>query len=216
MKIKIGPYVNWVGPYQLSNMLFKRVLGEDRAGAIGAWLSDTWVSKLLNWIHDRQQRVIHIKIDSYDTWGMDSTLSLIIAPMLRQLHKTKHGSPHTDDEDAPEHLRSTVAAPKLNEWDTDSNWHLRWDWIMTEMIWAFEQIEREGLGGPAWDDQFISGKSDISWEDDEVVIDGERAQRVVRGPNDTYSVDMDGRAAYYARMQNGFRLFGKYFMALWD
>jgi len=58
--------------------------------------------------------------------------------MLIQLKETKHGSPDVDDKDVPEHLRSTSAPPKKNDWDTDDNWHKRWDWVLDEMIHAFD------------------------------------------------------------------------------
>ena len=64
------------------------------------------------------ERKIVIHIDDYDTWSMDHTLAPIIAPMLKQLKATKHGAPFVDDEDVPEHLRSTNAKPKENKWDT--------------------------------------------------------------------------------------------------
>jgi len=73
---------------------------------------------------------------------MDRTLALIVHPMLKQLNKSKHGAPFTDDEDVPENLRSTNAKPKKNEWDTDSNHFKRWDWIMKEMIWVFGELAR--------------------------------------------------------------------------
>jgi hypothetical protein len=69
---------------------------------------------------------------------MDYTLAMIVLPMLQQLQKTKHGSPSVDDEDVPEELRSTSAPAKENEWDTDDNWHKRWDWVLDEMIYAFD------------------------------------------------------------------------------
>jgi molybdopterin molybdotransferase len=43
-----------------------------------------------------------------------------------------------DDIDVPEELRSTSAPPKENEYDTDANHFARWDWVMDEMIFAFE------------------------------------------------------------------------------
>jgi hypothetical protein len=58
--------------------------------------------------------------------------------MLKQLNKVKHGAPIVDDEDVPEELRSTSAPPKEDIWDTDANHFKRWDWVMNEMIWAFE------------------------------------------------------------------------------
>jgi hypothetical protein len=37
-----------------------------------------------------------------------------------------------------------------------------------------------------------------------------------RGPNYTFKVDREGMQAYQDRISNGFRLFGKYYEALWD
>jgi hypothetical protein len=84
-----------------------------------------------------------IKIDPWDTWSMDHTLALIIHPMLKQLFKSKQGAPYTEDEDVPEHLRSTNAKPKKNDWDIDSNHFKRWDWIMKEMIWVFGELAKD-------------------------------------------------------------------------
>jgi hypothetical protein len=38
----------------------------------------------------------------------------------------------------------------------------------------------------------------------------------VEGPNHTYKCDYDGIAEVQKRITNGYRLFGKYFEALWD
>ena len=151
-------------------------------------------------------RKVDIRIDKYDTWNMDYTLSLIILPMLKQLKETKHGSPWTDDEDVPEELRSTSAPPKEHEWDTDSLHFQRWDWILDEMIWAFELNTTDN-----WEGQFHHGVIDFDFERQE---DG--TSRLIRGANDTSPWDKEGQTAYATRMRNGFRLFGKYFSALWD
>jgi hypothetical protein len=37
-----------------------------------------------------------------------------------------------------------------------------------------------------------------------------------RGPNDTREWDSEGHTKEGERIQNGFRLFGKYYTALWD
>ncbi len=84
-----------------------------------------------------------IRIDPWDTWSMDHTLADIILPMLKQLRKTQHGAPCTDDEDVPEHLRSTNAKPKKNSWDVDEFHFKRWDWIMKEMIWTFNEHAKD-------------------------------------------------------------------------
>jgi hypothetical protein len=74
---------------------------------------------------------------------MDDTLAIIILPMLKQLRDTKHGSPSVSDADVPEELRFAAAENPGHEFETDSNWHKRWEWVLNEMIWAFEQIVDE-------------------------------------------------------------------------
>ena len=95
-----------------------------------------------NWLYNKfgysPEQKIKVHIDRWDTWSMDHTLAPIILPMLKQLKETKHGSPEVDDADVPEELRSTSAPPKEKDWDIDDNWHKRWDWVMDEMIYAFD------------------------------------------------------------------------------
>ena len=74
---------------------------------------------------------------------MESTLSYIIIPMLKQLKETKHGSPSVDNIDVPKGLHSYSVPGKENESEIDDNWHDRWDWVLDEMIWAFEQINED-------------------------------------------------------------------------
>jgi len=92
-------------------------------------------------IRYKKPKINYVKIDPQDTWSMDNTLALIILPMLKQLKNTKHSSGMVDDKDVPKHLRSTAAPPKKNEWDVDDNVHKRWDYVLDEMIWAFEQLQ---------------------------------------------------------------------------
>ena len=150
---------------------------------------------LYNWFGYSPKQKTSIRIDRWDTWSMDHTLAHIVLPMLVQLKETKHGSPFVDDEDVPEELRSTSAPPKENDYDTDDNHHKRWDWVMDEMIWAFEQKQTDD-----WESVYYKYEEDPSgmfglklvWSDDE------------------------GLKAHQARMTNGFKLFGKYYENLWD
>ena len=64
------------------------------------------------------------------------------------------------------------------------------------MIWAFTQK----LGDEDWEEQYYD------WEVDE------REQFGIKLTN----VDYKGREKHQKRMQNGFRLFGKYYCSLWD
>lgn len=113
------------------------------------------ISVTIKWVLDKLDRKIdYVKIDRWDTWSMDSTLAPIILPMLKQLQATKHGAPNVSDEDVPEYLRSHMAQPKENEWDADSLWHMRWDWVLDEMIFAFEKLNEED-----WEQEFYKGKT---------------------------------------------------------
>lgn len=142
MKVVIKKYPTWFGPYQLIDVVLPFYSDEKRSD-IAERYADTFIGKLhtnlaekyLEWAGNRR---VKVRIDSYDTWSMDATLAHIILPMLRQLKEDKHGAPYTDDEDVPEELRSTNAPPTKDEWDLDDNFFPRWDWIMNEMIYAFE------------------------------------------------------------------------------
>lgn len=175
------------------------------------------VSRAIQWIGQRvYPRIEYVKIDRWDTWSMDHTLAHIVLPMLRQLRATKHGSPQVDDADVPEHLRSTAAPPKENEWDIDDNHHDRWDWVMGEMIFAFE-CELDD----SWEDQFREGEIDwirvpVDKEGNEVPKGQHRYFQMKDGPNHTYKCDYEGMKVVQQRIDNGFRLFGKYYQALWD
>jgi hypothetical protein len=175
------------------------------------------VSKGIMWVLDRvHPKIEYVKIDRYDTWSMDHTLAPIILPMLKQLQKTKHGAPFVDDEDVPEELKLTSAPPKENEWDTDDNHFKRWDWVMDEMIFAFECKVDD-----SWEDAFSSGEHDILWvpvdADGNQVPKGEHKHFQMKdGPNNTYKCDYEGMKVVEQRIQNGFRLFGKYYQNLWD
>ena len=147
MKVHISSYPTWVGPYQVASALYFWG-NEEEQHAFGEWLSNTrvghWITQAgEKWLDFWSNRRVFVRIDPYDTWSMDFTLSYIIVPMLIQLQKDKHGAPLVDDEDVPKELRST---PTENEWDIDEHFFARWDWVMNEMIWAFtEHTQGDGL-----------------------------------------------------------------------
>ena len=163
----------------------------------------------------KKNRKVEVRIDDYDVWGLDHTLALIIHPALVKLKECKHGDPSVDDEDVPEKLRSTSAPPKENEWDTDKNWSNRWDWILDEMIWTFEQCSDDDHG----DSQFHhnSDQLDIDFDSSD---DSEYKPLKINRQKDPskppYWVDEEGKNAHYDRIKNGLKFFGKYYSALWD
>lgn len=105
------------------------------------------------------EREIFVHIDYPDVWSLYTTLAHIITPALEMLKEKRHGSARTDAEDLPEELRS-------------GDWHEGWEYVLTEMIWAFKQVR---------------DSESFDWTEDE-----------------------------YDRVQNGLRLFGKYYFDLWD
>ena len=158
MKVNIGPYphrwishvytnymndkygyVDWPEPEQQTRFQRSLELFEDCVQS---------VYNVFNWIwFDRRKQKVKIRIDRQDTWSMDHTLAPIILPMLKQLKETKHGAPAVEFKDVPEELMppDAEAVKKLymENGETDENFFKRWDYVLDEMIWAFEQKCRE-------------------------------------------------------------------------
>ena len=144
-----------------------------------------------------------VKYHAHDTWSLDHTLALIILPGLKQLKATNHGYGGVDYNDLP------------HAWLKDASGEDQWEWIMDEMIWAFEELANDCPGEEA----FHSGTPDIVWT--KVNVHGEEDpegnfSRMDNGPNHTFHIDMEGRKKYNDRIQNGLILFGKYYRSLWD
>jgi len=208
MKVYIGPYVDrWVS--YVHDRYMERKYGytdwPETQTRFENFLEKT--EDVLQWIYnhsinlylDRKERNIKIRIDRYDTWSMDGTLAHIVVPMLRQLKETKHGAPAVEFKDVPEELMppDAEATKKLymENGEIDENFFKRWEWVLDEMIWSFEQKTID------WEKQYYG-----EWvEDKSNLLGGHHA-----------STDYDGLKAHQARMSNGFRLFGKYYENLWD
>lgn len=211
MNVKIGPYVNWIGPYQIAEkLLFWMDKQDDRVHNFGTWLAqdkngnDTALTKICNWIHSKKERKVKVKLDRYDTWNMDGTLAIIILPMLKQLKATKHGAPYVDNKDVPRKLRSKTK----DVFGTDETHFQRWDWVMDELIWTFEQLQPDC----DWEAQYHSGEYDIVWKQ----CEDSELYEMTTGPKNTHVWDKDGHMKHQERINNGLRLFGKYYQGLWD
>jgi len=206
MKAYIGPYVNrWVSyvhynymnkkydfQWDESTTRYERFL--ERLEDVLQWIYNHTINLYL----DKKQRNIKVKLHKYDTWSMDHTLALIVLPMLKQLKETKHGSPMVDMTDVPQELRVNDVDSKQfwERGELDDNHHARWEWVLDEMIWAFEMKAKDD-----WQEPYYG-----TWIKDE------------SKPLGGYSVntDYDGMEEAQKRISNGLRLFGKYYEALWD
>jgi len=161
----------------------------------------------INLFLDRRVQKVKVRIDRWDTWSMDHTLAYIVLPMLKQLKETKHGAPYVDPKDVPKELQPKKQTKKQKDnGETDSTHFERWDWVLDEMIFAFDSKVNDG-----WEDQFETGETDLQWKKLE---DGN--YQMVEGPKHTRVYDWEGRKKYEERISNGFRLFGKYYENLWD
>lgn len=194
MRVKIGPYRSWIGPYQIANAIFfwvnRRGIYADEPPIFsrwdyvaeekfGDWLADReWLCNFLNWIDRKKKRTIEIKIDQWDTWSMDHTLALIVHPMLVQLKANNHGYFFSEPEDVPH-----IGKGEKDEHGSDKNEEARYEWIMDELIWTFASLAND----------------DDSFYDDA-----------------TGKYDYEASEKHNKRIENGLRLFGKYYRGLWD
>jgi len=221
MKINIGPYNksdiipvrDWERNYEYMRRPDTCYLAEKDHTKIDKFVFgffdalNDFVSPLNRWYYNRARKV-EVRIDNYDVWSADHTLGLIIAPVLKKLKECQHGSPNVDDEDVPENLRHPTPG-----FQDASMHHLRWEYVLDEMIWAFEQHVEDSTA------QFHHNIDQLDLEF-EPLPDSELSGVNINKQKDTskpaYWRDDDGIAKHEARMANGRRLFAKYYCSLWD
>lgn len=117
------------------------------------------------------EKDVEVHIDEFDVWNLDSTLSHIILPSLKKLKEISHGSPKVDAEDVPYplNLGGDLSDPNYPQRDLfmteelkDEVWGMyekRWNWVMDEMIHAFERIADRSL-----EDEYLFKSGDIHIE----------------------------------------------------
>jgi len=162
----------------------------------------------------RKNRAEKVVIDDYDVWNLDHSLALIIVPALKILKEKKQGAPSVDNEDVSDELRASDEDLHTysKNGETDEHYFDRWDYVMDEMIFAFESKLED------WEEQFASGENDVKFVEipDKKDEEGEPLWTWEHGPNHTREYDVEGREKYQARITKGFKLFGKYYEGLWD
>jgi len=130
MKIYLSNYrYHWISPFKIAEKLcFWREIAyhEPWVKRLNNLLFPVMsiLQKVLDTIHPR---VEYVHIDEYDTWNMNTTLAKIILPMLKQLKEDKYGYP------------STLTEKK-------------WNTIVDEMIWSFEQVLDDESDEQFWTD----------------------------------------------------------------
>lgn len=233
MKVKIGPYRGDLIPVRSWERKYE-MLRSDKY-----YLNEedyTWYDKIVmgffdkfsdlvlpinRWANSRKRKV-KVHIDYYDVWSADHTLAMIIAPTLKKLKEVQHGMPHVDNEDVPEELRFVMTDEEKSNWDgsVDEKHQARWDYVLGEMIWAFEQHADPDDN----DSQFHHNVEQlemlfVSTGDEDLDKKGMKSLQFNHQKDPTkpkYWVDHEGKKAHHERMNNGVRLFAKYYQALWD
>lgn len=100
----------------------------------------TWLEDCVVWIEGRVcRRKEVVRIEPHDLWDLDANLALVIYPALKQLREVREGIPHIDLADIPlelRHYQNNEPSPE------------HWDYILDEMIYAFEHYALN-VNGPS-------------------------------------------------------------------
>lgn len=225
MKINIGPYSADLIPVRSWERSYERWRSESYYHDENDWNSaDRLVYKVFEGLYaltrpfnrwsNNRQRCIKVHIDSYDVWNADHSLALVIYPTLVKLKEQKQGAPYVDLADVPKHLRPSDE-PNDDNGYVDSSHFDRWNWVLDEMIWAFEQCAKDDKG----DDQFHHNldQLDVTFEP---VKGSKLSQAKFNYQKDPtkpkYWVDTEAKKLHNDRISNGLMLFAKYYFNLWD
>jgi hypothetical protein len=225
MKINMGPYRHDVIPVRSWERRYEHFRSDSFYHEEEDW---QWFDKIIYKLFDKlsdlalplnrwsnnRPRKIKIHIDGYDVWSADHTLAMVIHPVLLKLKEVQHGSPQVDPADVPEHLRPTEEAGPDNGY-TDNTVHERWAWILNELIWTFEQLSKEDKG----EDQFHHNVEQLEMisvptENPKLFSMDFNYQKDPAKPK--YWVDKEGKKLHNERIENGLKLFAKYYFGLWD
>ncbi|MCP4437530.1 MAG: hypothetical protein GY810_01070 [Aureispira sp.] len=177
---------------------------------------------------DNSDREVEVRIDEYDVWSLDHTLALIILPGLKMLREQSHSVPLVSSKDVPKELRRSKEDKKKCETDgtIDKNYNKRWDFVLGEMIFAFEQIVDTDS-----DSVFHTGVVDIYLQAldrnrDKIGVPykcseaeapkGAELFEMIKGPLDTHKFHVEEYEAHHKRIKRGTKLFGKYYQTLWS
>ena len=225
MKIKIKPYPIFRTTLKIEEFLAEKLnIPEKYSEKLCVPIQ--FVFNIINSIDEYLKRKNTIKIHNYDTWSMNCTLSLIVLPMLLQLKKTKHGAPIVDDEDLPESLQyNSEELEKIKKQKDVQKYWDRWDYVIDRMIYSFDYLANDKETEKM--EEFITIDNDALFEKF-----GERANKTLdifdiqdkngidfidqlNGPK-YYSTDYEKLKEHEDYVDEGFKLFGKYYRNLWD
>lgn len=212
MKVNIGPYKSWFGPYQLAEKLMFWVPREKdehgfehtakRVHDFGEWLAygsvepEPEVGDIRSFTDKRKITLLY----KFLLWVESKRKRKVEIRIDRW------------DTWSMDHTLAEIILPMLKQLKETKHGYpaslseKKWDDILDQMIFSFESKVNDD-----WESQFYTGEPDFQFKQLE---DG--MSEMVEGPNHTSVFDKEGYEAYAKRIQKGFTLFGKYYQNLWD
>jgi hypothetical protein len=221
MKVKIGKYPSWIGPYQLATILcFWAKSKKDEYG----------VSSKPGWVHSFGEILAHGSIEPKPTigevrpFGGRERPKTWLYKLLDKIHEKKKRKVQVEvtrsDVFDLYTTHALILVPMLKKYVEESHGYpvgldpedvpeeLRgddermWKYIVEEMIWAFENVGKDTT-------DFYTGEFDMV-----SVFDG-KLYSIKQGPNHTADFDQEAWEKFNTRRENGLRLFTKYYFHLW-
>jgi hypothetical protein len=187
MRVYIGPFKSWWGPYQIAGLLKYIGVPEESRHKIGEYLADTKLDDLCQWIDSKRKRNVKVKIDRYDAWNADGTMAIIILPLLKEFRRQGGGAPQSMEGfkyDSSMTGQEVFEFYKEDDQLSNDIAFKQWDEILDEMIWTFEQLHPDN----DWESQYSAAAK----------------------------FDSPGWKKHHERIDAGLTLFGKYFRGLWN
>lgn len=213
MKVRLRKPANWFGPYQFADKFIAPWLGEERAGEIAEKLPSDLPNAIYNWWNKtKDNKVSYVKIEPHDLWNVDNTLNRIILPLIKAFRDMEGNSYGIIDiDDAPAYLHPNCFKP-LTEGEIRCSYpepgsHERYRWFLDELVFTFEALNSDVH---SW---FESADFEIRHID--TPVDPVTKTRLWKSER-IGTFDEVGYRQTQARIQNGLRLFGKYYRTLWD
>jgi len=242
MRVKIGPYKNWVGPYQLAEFICfwtKNHKCED-----GFPDRPDYVHRLGEWLaHGSVEERKELKVGERKSLFDDRRKKTWLYRFLEWIDSKKGRTVkvHIDDYDFwnADETMSYIILPILKKLKEDKQGAPYVDdEDVPEELRSTSAPPKENKWDTdanhfkrwdyALDEMIFAFETKVGkhkdWEDQfhSGNIDFEFEKRedgtllMVRGENDTSNFDLEGKKKYQERITNGFRLFGKYYEGLWS
>ena len=164
---------------------------------------------------DDSARKIRVRIDRWDVWSMEHTLSLIILPCLKLFRSNMHGypgcfiEPECASGEVSPHTKPVVSPDDEQE----EPGFIKWKAILDKMIWSFEEIANFGLNEPPFPDKIEEIKEEHVTGLGKGMPYTRTTTTYEEGAVEAWKVLAK---AYQDKVNDGLKLFGEYYQHLWD